>query len=249
MIDPPQVSILPPRPTPEHSGEPLVFRRLVVLGLLLAAVVSIHLALRIGGESPAGAFMMNLSTEIVGIGITVAIVDWLLERRTKWEESRRIAWRVLHELDYAVWVWQGGRRELISDELLGLLAETQKDDPLPAFTENLLLRIGSGAEFTCQHQADIVAANRHLENGLKHLSRLSSIRDADGAYDRKRIHWYLHNATAALARALDLKLGVAPKHEIRRVRDTSVHAQEMRRFGQRRRANKPRPSEDQNGDS
>jgi hypothetical protein len=236
MNDPTQDWILPHDPTPDNSGEPLIFRRLLMLCLLLAAVISIYLAFRVGVESPAGTFLMNLSTEVVGIGITVAIVEWLLERRSKWEESRRVAWRVLHDLDYAVWVWQGGRRALIIDELLGLLATAREDDPLPPFTETLLLRIGSEAKFICQHQADLVAANRHLENALKHLSQLSSIRDADGAYERKRIKWYLQNATRALARTLDLKIGLTPADEIRRVRDTSVQAQEMRRFGQRRRA-------------
>jgi hypothetical protein len=246
MNDPSQYSIMPRR-RPDGSGEPLIFRGFLMSGLLLAAVLSIYLASEVGVGGPAGNFLMNLSTEVVGIGITLAIVERILERRSKWEESRRVAWRVLHDLDYAVWVWQGGRRALIIDELLGLLALASEDDLLPPFTETLLLRIGSEAKFICKHQADIVASSRHLANGLKELSKLSSIRDPEGAYERKQIKFYLQNATRDLARALDLTIEVAPADEIRRVRDITIQAQELRRFGRRRRVIPLSPAKDQDG--
>jgi len=56
---------------------------------------------------------MNLGTEIVGITLTVAIVEALLEKRARSDEARRIAWNVMHDIDHAVWVWQGGGRSLI----------------------------------------------------------------------------------------------------------------------------------------
>ena len=52
---------------------------------------------------------------IIGIVITVAVVEWFFERRRLQTRGRQLAWDALHAVEHAVWVWQGGPREVESD--------------------------------------------------------------------------------------------------------------------------------------
>ncbi len=118
--------------------------RVAITSLFLAVAVGVvGLAFRVGPDKPWGALWLNLGTEIVGIVFTVAIVEWLFERRRRLEDARRMAWRVLHALDHAVWVWQGGHREFNLAELVALLKRVEDGDSLPGFTQNLLMQLGS----------------------------------------------------------------------------------------------------------
>ena len=43
----------------------------------------------------------NLGAEILGLAFTVAIIDWLLERKRLNEQAQHLAWRMLHDVDHA----------------------------------------------------------------------------------------------------------------------------------------------------
>lgn len=113
------------------------------LFLVLSALM-IFWSIRAGYGLDSGDVFLNVGTELAGIVITVAIVDWLLERQRRRAECKTIAWRALHELDYAVWVWQGGAREFDVAELDWLLEHAAEDDPLPHFTQFFSSTITAG---------------------------------------------------------------------------------------------------------
>ena len=85
-----------------------------------------------------GDLLMNLGTEVIGVVITVAVVESFLERRRLQNRGRQLAWDTLHAAETAVWVWQGGPREMETDEMLGILNAVNEDDPLPDFTRGPL---------------------------------------------------------------------------------------------------------------
>jgi hypothetical protein len=203
----------------------------IVLSLL--AILLIFAALRVDPASPTGTVLLNLATEIIGIGITVALVEWLFERRKNVDEAKKLAWRVLHNVDHAVWVWQGGNRDLAVDELLGLISAITDDDPILPFTGNLLMRIGSAAEIACRRERDVVSSNRNLEKALGHLEKLASIRDPRCTLQTRDIRWILRDAACDLAAALDQDITLISEDEIKRARDPSVQGQVWRHSGNR----------------
>lgn len=175
--------------------------------------------------------LLNLGTEIVGIAITVAIVDLLMQRQRLMEEAKKISWRALHEVDYAVWVWQGGIRRFDIGELIGLISTIREDDPLPQFTQNLLLRIGSSAENTIRVNADVLKTSKKLKAGLSQLGRLSSIRDIDSLLQVTAIGDILMKSTANLANVVGLEPILPPRDYLHKFKNSSVEHQEWRHFG------------------
>jgi hypothetical protein len=155
-----------------------VLRALVTVGFLIVAAIILSISFLFGVDTTTGNLLINLGTEIVGIVLTVAIVEWFFERRRLQDRGRQLTWDMLHEIGHAVWVWQGGPREMGTDEVLGILDGAGKDDPLPDFTEGLMLAIGTRSRRLLNDDKAPVAAIPGLMNGLEHLSRLSSIRDA-----------------------------------------------------------------------
>jgi hypothetical protein len=174
---------------------------------------------------------LNLGTELLGIVLTVAVVEWLFERRRRQENAQRMAWRVLHELDHAVWVWQGGRRGFSIDELLGLLSLVEDDDPLPPFTETLLLRLGSSADNTLRHEPETVRANKHLHNALERLKDLARIRDHDTTLSDREIAECLTQVAENLARGVKLTIGDASLAADPLMRNPHPNWQEWRHYG------------------
>jgi hypothetical protein len=116
----------------------------------------------IGVNTPAGTILTNLGTELVGIVITVAVVEWFFERRRHQTRGRQLAWDALHAVEHAVWVWQGGPREMDTDEVLGILDAVGADDPLPDFTEGLLLNIGTRSRRLLNNDPEAVSASPGL---------------------------------------------------------------------------------------
>lgn len=57
----------------------------------------VWIAFQVGVNTPNGTLFVNLGTEIFGILITVALVEWLFERRRLQDRGRELAWSVLHE--------------------------------------------------------------------------------------------------------------------------------------------------------
>ena len=120
-----------------------MLRALVTGGFLALAGSVIWLAFLVGPDTSAGNLFTNLGTEIIGIVITVAFVEWLFERRRLQTRGRQLAWDALHTIEHAVWVWQGGPRQMDTDEVFGILAAVGSNDPLPDFTEGMFLSIGT----------------------------------------------------------------------------------------------------------
>jgi len=207
-----------------------VLRAIVTAGFLVIAALILWLSFVIGVDSSAGTLFINLGTEIVGIVITVAVVEWFFERRRLQTRGRQLAWDALHSVEHAVWVWQGGPREMDTDEVRGVLNAVGENDPLPDFTEGLLLNIGTRSRRLLNNDPDAVAAVPGFMNGLEHLARLSSIRDGKSPMPPRKVGDILDEGTAELAKALGKP---TERHlaSLIRFRDPAAESQERRHFG------------------
>ena len=173
---------------------------------------------------------MNLATEIMGIVLTVAIVDWFFERRRMATRARQMAWNALHGIEHAVWVWQGGPRQMETEEMLGLLSKVHDEDPLPDFTQNLLLGLGTRAKQGLKNDPQAIRSQDGLAQAFEHLSRLSSIRDGLDVFPPRKVAEILSGAISHLALVLGLSDERIPGRLIR-YRDPSLEGQEQRHFG------------------
>lgn len=207
-----------------------MLRALVTAGFLLVAAVILWLSFVFGVDSAAGSLFVNLGTEIVGIVITVAVVEWFFERRRLQTRGKQLAWDALHAVEHAVWVWQGGPREVDTDEVRGILNAVHDEDPVPDFTESLFLNIGTRSRRLLNNDPDAIAAVPGFMNGLEQLARLSALRDGKTAMASRKIADILDEGTSELARALGQP---TERHlaSLIRFRDPSVESQERRHFG------------------
>ncbi len=207
-----------------------MLRALVTVGFLTVAAIILVTSFFLGVETSAGTLLMNLGTEIVGIVMTVAIVEWFFERRRLHNRGQQLAWDSLYAVEHAVWVWQGGPREMDPDEVRGVLKAVGGDDPLPDFTESLLLNIGTRSRQLLNNDSAAIATMPGLMNGLENLAWLSSIRDGKASMPPRKVATILDEGTTALAKAL----GKPTEHHLTsliRFRDPSVENQERRHFG------------------
>ena len=78
-----------------------MIRWVVTAAFLGLAAGIIWLAFFVGAETPRGNLLINLGTEIVGIVITVAVVEWFFEKRRHNTRGRQLAWEALHALEHA----------------------------------------------------------------------------------------------------------------------------------------------------
>jgi len=209
-----------------------MLRALVTGGFLALAGSVIWLAFLVGPDTSAGNLFTNLGTEIIGIVITVAFVEWLFERRRLQTRGRQLAWDALHTIEHAVWVWQGGPRQMDTDEVLGILAAVGSSDPLPDFTEGMFLSIGTRSRRLLDNDPQAVAAVPGFMNGLEQLARLSAIRDGRAPMPPRKVADILEEGTRELARALGRP---TERHLARliRYRDPSEPSQERRHHGGR----------------
>ena len=207
-----------------------MLRALVTGGFLIIAAIILSISFLFGVDTTTGNLLINLGTEIVGIVLTVAIVEWFFERRRLQNRGRQLAWDALHAIGHAVWVWQGGPREMDTEEVLGLLDGVGKEDPLPDFTEGLMLAIGTRSRRLLHDDQAPVRAMPGLMDGLEHLSRLSSIRNVGEAMPPRKVADILEEGTKALALALGRPADRLLPSLIR-YRDPSVEKQERRHFG------------------
>ncbi len=219
-------------------------RAAVTAGFLLVAALVLWVPFLIGPETPVGTLLINLGTEFVGIILTVAVVEWFFERRRLQTRGRQLAWDALHAVEHAVWVWQGGPREMDTDEVRGVLNATGESDPIPDFTEGLFLNIGTRARRLLNNDPEAVGSVPGFMNGLEHLARLSSIRDGKSPMPPRKLADILDEGTADLARALGKP---TERHlaSLIRYRDPSIKSQERRHFGGR--GNMTLPTSEQAG--
>lgn len=207
------------------------WRLMTGLGLVVAASTLVWRAFSVpwGGASEED-LLLNLGTEFIGIVVTVLIVDRLLDRQQRKQRATRIAWEALHEIDHAVWVWQGGSKEFNVSETLGLLGLARENDPLPDFTQNLLLGIAGRADNTIRLEPGILRSSKRLEAGLRSLTGLSTLRDQP---EKPSVRGLAELLTGAIQDFSSLLVVVAvPMTEgLERNRDPRLEAQEWRRFG------------------
>jgi hypothetical protein len=144
----------------------------------------------------------NLGTEIFGILVTIGLVDWFLEKRRRQDRAREIAWRVLHGIEHAVWVWQGGPRHVGTNELLGIISGIRKQSSLEPFTEGLLLNVGLQCRSILQREASAVKSLPGLSGILKDLVSLANIRDLATSTRIRTVAEILEGSVTGLARVL-----------------------------------------------
>ena len=207
--------------------------RAVVAGaFLLLATVILWLSFVVGTDTTLGDLFVNLGTEIIGIVITVAVVESFLERRRLQNRGRQLAWDALHAAETAVWVWQGGPREMETDELLGVLNAVHGEDPLPDFTEGLFLNLGTRSRRLLNNDPQAVAALPGFMSGLEQFARLSAIRDGKTSMPSRKVADIMEEGVKAMAQCLSQP---TERHlaSLIRYRDPSVGSQERRHYGGR----------------
>ncbi|HZD05176.1 MAG TPA: hypothetical protein VE173_09670, partial [Longimicrobiales bacterium] len=197
---------------------------------LLFSALLVWAAFQVGTDRTTGDLLLNLGTETMGIVLTVTIVDWFFERRRLQARARQLSWGALHQLEHAVWVWQGGPRQLETDELLGILSAVGARDPLPEFTQNLLLSLGTRSKQALKDEPNAVKAIPGLEDAFQQLARLSSIRDGGELPPPRKLADILSSGVSHLAVVLSLPDEYIPARLIR-YRDPTVARQEQRHFG------------------
>lgn len=207
-----------------------MFRAALTAFFLLFSALLVWAAFQVGTDRTAGDLLLNLGTETMGIVLTVTIVDWFFERRRLQARARQLSWGALHQLEHAVWVWQGGPRQLETDELLGILSAVGPNDPLPEFTQNLLLSLGTRSKQALKDEPMAVRAVPGLEDAFQQLARLSSIRDGGELPPPRKIADIMSSGVSHLALVLGLPDEYIPARLIR-YRDPTVARQEQRHFG------------------
>ncbi|MHB1228438.1 MAG: hypothetical protein ACYC0O_13065 [Desulfurivibrionaceae bacterium] len=205
------------------------YRLLIAFLFILIAGIMMAVAFTTSSTLTLQDLLLNLSTEILGIVVTVVLVEWAIDRGKNYEEAISIAWRAIHEVDYAVWVWQGGKREFSYDELTSILSVANELDPLPPFTQNLFLGIGSNAENTLRIKRSVVKQNKNLLYGLEWLTVLTRIRDSKA--EVPPITLTLNDAIQELAAAVGLTKMPHHHFQPKLSLDPSVEAQDFRHFG------------------
>ncbi len=204
-------------------------RLLVALAFLLASVAALAAAFGLGADTPWGNVLINLGTEIFGILITVALVQWILDRRRLVERAREVAWSTLHGVERAVWVWQGGPRQPSTDELLGLVAAIRPDDELAPVTRTLLSNLGVQCREMLDRERAALRTIPGLPAALEELTSLRVLGDGGSSVSRRMVAEALDSSTRILARALGLPTQRLPGALVR-YRDASEEAQEDRSF-------------------
>lgn len=207
-------------------------RAIVAGAFLLLAGLFIWLSFVVGTDTTQGNLFVNLGTEIIGIVITVAVVESFLERRRLQSRGRQLAWDALHAAETAVWVWQGGPREMETDELLGVLNAVHADDPLPDFTEGLFLNLGTRSRRLLNNDPQAVDALPGFMSGLEQFARLSAIRDGKVSMASRKVADIMEEGIKAMAQCLGQP---TERHlaSLIRFRDPSVESQERRHYGGR----------------
>ena len=144
----------------------------------------------------------NLGTEVFGILVTIALVDWYLEKRRKQDRARELAWGVLHEIEHSVWVWQGGPRHLGTNELLGIISGVRKQNTLEPFTEGLMLNVGLQCRSILQKEGSALKSLPGLPGILRDLMSLANLRDLPDSTKIRTVAEILEASVTGLARVL-----------------------------------------------
>ena len=203
-----------------------MIRLIVALSFLVVSVALIGGGFILGPTTPTGGLLTNLGTEVFGILVTVAVVEWLFERRRLQDKARELAWSVLHSLERAVWIWQGGPERVGTDELLGIIGGVRSTDPISRFTKVLLVNLGTQCREALDKDPQSVRSLNGLQDSLEDLSSLRSLRDGDSAVSVRMVSEILEAGTTGLARLLGQSTQRLPSGLIRGRNATEVAQQE-----------------------
>jgi hypothetical protein len=204
-----------------------MFRVILALGFLLASSGLLWLDLSGRAGATFGEVLGDLGTEMFGILVTIALVDWVLERRRKQDRAREVAWSVLAELQHAVWVWQGGARQQGPGDLLGLISGIKEADEMEPFTEGLFLSVAFRAQSTLQTESTALKSLSGLLEVFREIEQLSSIENLKPQAKVRVAVEVLSEAVSGLAKALRQPTEWMPSGLIWHV-DASKDAQEKR---------------------
>lgn len=207
-----------------------IFRIYLTAALLAVALILAALATFVGGVG-WDEFATNLASELTAIALIVLIVDWMLERNKLREEAQRIAWSMLHDIDHAVWVWQGGRREFHLDELMALLDMVEDKDAIPPYTQNLLANLGVRASDTLRLQSRIFGIHKRLKQAMVYLKSLGQMREMEDLMPPSFVVDALKSAITQLAGVTGQGLHPGEFGVARTFRDASPEAQRARYMG------------------
>ncbi len=180
----------------------------------------------LGWEWSRGGTLVDLGSELLGLALTVSILDWFFEQRRLRADGRRLAWEVFHHVERVVWVWQGGPFRLETDELLGLLNGVSTDDGFAACTERMLLGLGIRSRELLKGERQAVSTIHGFDEALGELGSLARIGEGRKP-SAEPVRAALTAATRTLADILDL---AAPHLPPRLIRDraSDVPSQEKR---------------------
>lgn len=206
-------------------------RIVISLAFLLGAIALLYLVYYGNISQETSGVLANLGTGFVGTALTVLIVDWLYERRTSQESCKSIAMSVLQELDHAVWVWQGDGRGFDINELYSRIHQAEEDDPIPAYTQNLFMRLGSRCVGHLNLKKNDLILQPNLAETLKDLSRLELIRDVNRNFDFQQFKSILTIAVEGLSEACGIDHPKIIQLPISAHRITSEEHQHYRHFG------------------
>ena len=206
-----------------------MIRAAVAATFLIASAALIWIAFFVGAATPTGTLFINLGTEIFGILVTVAVVEWFFERRRLQDRGRELSWRIYHALERVVWIWQGGPQQVGSEELLGIISGVRSSDPVPRSTRMLLVKLGTQGREALDKEGAAVSTLTGLEEALHDLQSLGSLRDGDSAVSVRMVAEILESSATGLARVLGQPTQRLPAGLIR-YRDPSVEAQQQKYF-------------------
>lgn len=202
-----------------------------VLGVV--AIITTAISVGIQGRSALVELLPNLASEFLGLALTVALVDWLIERAKMADEAQRMAWSTLHDIDHVVWVWQGGRREFHLDEMCALLDMVQESDPIAETTQELLANLGVRASDNLRLQAKLLRRHRKLRTAIKSLSGLAQIREIRRLVDSRYAVDSLHTSIKQLSDITEQEIHHGQFGAAKGLRDATIEAQTRRYLGER----------------
>jgi hypothetical protein len=152
----------------------------LILGLSVMALALGVWGLRLHADWPG--LLLNLASEIVGIVVTVALIDWFNEQRSKRAEVQRLAWDILHRIDYTLWLWGGGSHEFSFEEMGSIIRSIRDDTPIHEKTSARLRYLGWRASELRGLRRELVTGNPNLESSLVTLGKLVVLTSQDSVH-------------------------------------------------------------------
>jgi hypothetical protein len=184
-------------------------------------------AVVVGTATSLGAILVNMGTEIFGILITIAVVEWFFDRKRLQDRARELSWGLLHAIERGVWTWQGGPQQVGSEELLGIIAGIKVKDQLTRTTRTLLVNVGGKAREAMNKEPKVVRTIPGLTGALHDLQSLRSLQDGDSSVSVRMVSEVLESSVINIARVLNLSTQRIPAALIR-YRDASEEKQRER---------------------